>query len=404
MKRVIFVDDEINMLRGLRRMLLSIRRDWDMTFVESAAQALDLMEHEAPFDVIVTDLTMPGMDGLELLSIAMKQYPQTVRFVLSGQTDTESILRASRVTHQFLSKPCDAQVLHNLLARAFSLTESLQDSTVKRTLLEMGALPSMPVIHREIMAEMESSEPSISRIGRIIERDAGLSMKLLQIVNSEFVGTGRQISNVLEAVNLIGLESLKSLVLMVEVFTPIQDQAMPEGLSLDFLWRRSLAVGEYAMRIAEAETNNQETAHEAFTAGLLHKVGLLILASELTEDFIGVMQRVREDAVTLSAAEKERFGATHGEVGGFLFDLWGLPDTIVRAVTYHDFPSACPETLYEASIVQGFTSLTAVHVANYFCSGREAMGDFLGEARLDSDYMNRLELTDRLSRWFDLCQ
>jgi len=384
-------------------MLLSIRRDWDMTFVESPGEALELMDGQNPFDVVVTDLTMPEMSGIEFLREVTRRYPQTVRFILSGQTDTASLLSASAVTHQFLTKPCDPQVLHNHLARAFTLTESLHGSRIKRTLLEMGALPSMPVVHREIVSEMQSPSPSIARIGAIIEKDAGLTMKLLQIVNAEFVGTGRQISSVAEAVQVLGLENIKSLVLMVEVFSPLQDQDLPEGISLDFLWHRSLTVGDYAMRIAEHETQIQAIAQESFTAGLLHKVGMLILATEMTKDFVDVVERVRTGAVTLSQAERDCFGATHGEIGGFLFDLWGLPDAIVTAVTYHDYPSALPEELYRGGQDNQFTSLTAVHVANYFCADREGMGDILGGGYLDSDYLNRLGLAERLARWFDLC-
>ncbi|GMV90253.1 MAG: hypothetical protein AMXMBFR82_00310 [Candidatus Hydrogenedentota bacterium] len=403
MKRAIFVDDEPNLLRGLRRMLLSIRRDWDMTFVDSGAEALSLMDANGPYDVAVTDLTMPEMDGIEFLTEVTKRYPQTVRFILSGQTDTSSLLRASTVTHQFLTKPCDPQVLHNLLARAFSLTDSLQGSPIKRTLLEMGALPSMPVIHQEIVNEMQSPSPSIARIGGIIEKDAGLSMKLLQIVNAEYVGTGKQISSVAEAVQLMGLENIKSLVLMVEVFSPMQEQDVAGGVSLDFLWHRSLAVGDYAMRIAEYETHNTPVAQESFTAGLLHKVGMLILATKMSKEFVEVVEQVRSGGISLSEAERDRFGATHGEIGGFLFDLWGLPDAIVKAVTYYDYPSALPEQLYGGGDGKQFTSLTAVHVANYFCSDREGMGDFLGGAHLDSDYLNRLGLAEHLARWFDLC-
>jgi HD-like signal output (HDOD) protein len=402
-KRAIFVDDEPNLLRGLRRMLLSIRRDWDMTFVESPVEALEIMSAQPAFDVVVTDLTMPEMSGIEFLNEVTKRYPQTVRFVLSGQTDTASLLSASSVTHQFLTKPCDPQVLHNLLARAFSLTESLHGSRIKRTLLEMGALPSMPVIHREIVSEMQSPSPSIARIGAVIEKDAGLTMKLLQIVNAEFVGTGRQILSVAEAVQLLGLENIKSLVLMVEVFSPMQEQDLPEGISLDFLWHRSLTVGDYAMRIAEYETHSEPIAQESFTAALLHKVGMLILATKMTRDFVEVVSRVRSGDTTLSEAERDCFGATHGEIGGFLFDLWGLPDAIVKAVTYYDYPSALPEQLYSVGDENRFTSLTAVHVANYFCADREGMGDILGGAYLDSDYLNRLGLAERLARWFDLC-
>ena len=96
MKRILFVDDEEMVLQGLQRMLRSLRREWDMTFVESGAKALELMA-EQPFDVVVSDMLMPGMTGAELLNEVMKRYPRTVRLILSGHADISRLECADRV-------------------------------------------------------------------------------------------------------------------------------------------------------------------------------------------------------------------------------------------------------------------------------------------------------------------
>lgn len=110
MKRVLFVDDEPNVLQGLQRMLRPQRRRWDMTFCDSGEEALRRLA-EAPFDVLVSDMRMPGMSGAPLLAEAQARFPRVVRLILSGQADRESLDALAGVTHRFLSKPCDAALL-----------------------------------------------------------------------------------------------------------------------------------------------------------------------------------------------------------------------------------------------------------------------------------------------------
>ncbi len=113
--RVIFVDDEPRVLEGLKRMLRPKRNEWQMTFVGSAQAALDALKAE-PCEVVVTDMRMPGMNGAELLEVVQREYPDTIRLILSGQAETESVMKALGVSHQFLSKPCDAEILQGTIS------------------------------------------------------------------------------------------------------------------------------------------------------------------------------------------------------------------------------------------------------------------------------------------------
>src|SRR6266705_4372432 len=100
-KRILFVDDDALVLQGLQRMLRSKRDEWEMEFLDSGRKALDRMA-QSPFDVIVSDMRMPGMNGAELLNEVMKHYPKTVRLILSGHADNDLILKCVGSTHQFL--------------------------------------------------------------------------------------------------------------------------------------------------------------------------------------------------------------------------------------------------------------------------------------------------------------
>jgi CheY-like chemotaxis protein len=124
MKRILFVDDEVSILDGLRRILRPMRKKWETAFASSGESALAVLD-EAAFDVVVSDMRMPGMDGAALLELIREKSPGTLRIILSGYTELQASLRAVPVAHQFLLKPCDADMLSASIARATRLNEVL---------------------------------------------------------------------------------------------------------------------------------------------------------------------------------------------------------------------------------------------------------------------------------------
>lgn len=117
MLKILFVDDEQKILDGLRRTLRPLRQEWTPTFANGAAEALHLLETEN-FDVVVTDMRMPGMDGLELLQQVTTRFPHLLRIVLSGQSELESFVRSSGAAHQYLTKPCSLDELKSALTHS----------------------------------------------------------------------------------------------------------------------------------------------------------------------------------------------------------------------------------------------------------------------------------------------
>lgn len=402
MKRVLFVDDEENLLNGLKHMLHRMRSSWDMHFATGGQQALLLMEAEQGFDVVVSDLHMPGMHGAEFLRHVCEKFPEMIRIVLSANLSAESLTEAASVAHQILAKPCDPDHLRNILARAFTLCERMENSTVKTTLMRMGTLPSVPVLYWRIMEEINSPEPSVERVAQIISKDPGMTAKVLKLVNVHTADKDR-VSNVMYATHMLGLENLKSFVLMAELFENVDEGELAEGFDLDALWQHGLTVGEYARCIAESETTDRRIIDDSYTAGLLHDIGLLILASKLPAEFDEVLVHARDQGITLIQAEKKVLGATHAEIGAYLLDLWGLADDIVKSISHHFFPSGDPDEMYTVEEEENFTPLTAVHVANYFCE-EEATTEEYGKAELDMIYLEGLELDDRVGHWWDLCR
>jgi len=178
MRTVLFVDDEQGVLDGLRRMLFPLRREWNQLFAGSGEEALRMLD-EHPVDVIVSDMRMPGMDGAALLREVRRRHPEVIRFVLTGQTDDESVYRTVGDAHQFLMKPCPPDVLKNAIGRALALRERLANPAVASLATEMGELPALPETYRQLCDELNSPEGSVANVGRIIEKDPAMTAKIL---------------------------------------------------------------------------------------------------------------------------------------------------------------------------------------------------------------------------------
>lgn len=120
MIKILFVDDEPNILSGLQRLLRPMRRDWEMTFANGPDEALKILA-ETPIDVIVSDMKMPGMDGAQLLEKVAELYPNIMRIILSGYSEKEMTVRASGNVHQYLMKPCDTDILKSAVSTVGAL-------------------------------------------------------------------------------------------------------------------------------------------------------------------------------------------------------------------------------------------------------------------------------------------
>lgn len=386
MKRILFVDDEANILDGLRRMLRPLRKDWEMVFASSGEEALRASE-EAPFDVVVTDLRMPGMDGAQLLASFHARHPQTVRLVLSGHSELEGVMRAVPLAHQYLTKPCDAATLKDTVTRALELQNLLDDDCMRQLIGQMGALPSRPETYADIVRALADPEVEIAAVVKIVASDVAMSAKLLQLANSAFFGLAKKIADVGEATTYLGLNTIRDLTLSLEVFRPPADG--DDGLKtfLTELQARSIWTGGVARRMFD----DRARASQAFAAGLLHDIGLLVMAAQLPEQLAEVVQAARASQRPLHVVERDLHGVSHAEIGAYLLGVWGLPYAVLEAAAYHHRPADLPQA--------GFSELTAVHVASSLVSARFASSSALSHSQIDLSYLEALGVRDRLEEW-----
>jgi HD-like signal output (HDOD) protein len=387
-KRILFVDDEVMILQGLQLMLRCMRAEWEMEFVEGAEAALQILG-QSPFDVIVSDMRMPGMNGAELLTEVMKRHPNTVRLILSGYADKDLILKCVGSTHQYLAKPCDAESLKATIARASSLEDSFQNGRLKTLVCQMDRLPSIPTLYMQLVEKASRSDTSLEELGEIVSRDIGMTVQILKLTNSAFFGLGRQLSSAQEAVAHLGLDTIKALVLSVHAFSQFE-KAETGALKIESVCSHSLQVASWAKCISKLEGQDQKVAEESFTAGMLHDIGKIVLAVNLPNEYTEAT-RLAHSGLELSLAERQVFGVNHADVGGHLIGLWGLPVPVVEAVALHHNPCRAIQPV--------LSPLTFLHAANVLEWERPHSANGAPAPQFDTDYLGLLGVLPRVDSW-----
>jgi len=379
MMRIVFVDDEPDVLQATRRSLREMRHEWSMEFASSGAAALEELA-KTPADVIVSDMRMPGMDGWELLAEVKKLYPQTVRLVLSGHADARSIMRAVGTAHQYLAKPCENGALKAAISQTYMLRGLLSSDRLAQLAGRVDTLPSAPRAFQQILTCLQRPTASVADAAKIIARDVAMTANVIKLVNSAFFGSRQPVSTADRAVAYLGLDTLGALVLGHGVFKSGVTTGI-EGFSLERLWQHSLDAAATARTVALCQKLPQAKADEAFLGGMLHDVGKVVFASRFS---------VTDNSPASVDDALAQMEAYHAEVGAYLLGLWGFPNSIVEAVAFHDSPSRATGN--------GLSLTKLIHIADRLVHQRN--GESSGAAHeLEPGLLEGLGLADRWPAW-----
>jgi HD-like signal output (HDOD) protein len=384
MKQILFVEDNEILLQLYGMLLEGEHSQWQTSLAPDGEAALKLLQQNA-FDVVVSDMQMPGMSGIELLTEVRKLHPQTARIIVSGFTDQAAAADSLNSTHLFIPKPFDVKTLRATLHRIGTLDAFLKDDQLRGLAGKMRALPSFPTLYLDIMREIESPTSSIQGIAKIVAQDPGILTKILQVANSAAFGLPAPVTDATEAVQLLGMTTVRSLALSAQVYANFAPGRL-KHFSADALWTHLMKCGDLSRTLLRRERAAFADTEDAYTAGMLHDIGKLMLADSLPEEFAQALALAGEKKIPLAEAEQEIFGATHAGLAAYLLGLWGLPAAIVEAVAFHHTP--------EKSELKQCSALTAVHVANALC-------DNAGSADLNLDYLAEIGVADRLDDWRD---
>jgi HD-like signal output (HDOD) protein len=181
------------------------------------------------------------------------------------------------------------------------------------------------------MQALNTPDVPLTEVGKIIEQDVGMAAKVLQLVSSAFFGLSKETTTVRTAVNYLGIDILKQLVLSVEIFRTFQPAHQVEGFSIHQFQEHSRQVASIAARLPVPKS----AASGCVVAALLHDTGKLIMANKLPEQYELAYRTSIQENRPQYAVEKDLFKTSHAEIGGYLLGLWGLPASITAAVCWH---------------------------------------------------------------------
>lgn len=390
--RILFVDDEPNILDGLRRMLRGFRGEWDMAFAIGGRAALDELSRQ-PVDIIVSDMRMPDIDGTALLKEVRSKYPNVIRMVLSGQCDTKSVYHIVGSCHQFLSKPCDTEALAKAVRRTLALRNLIHNDRLRQRLAGQTGLSAPSQTYRRLIELLNADCQSAKEVSALIVSDLALSAKILQLANSGYFGAARSMTSPDQAINFLGLDTISALVLSHGVLSELDVDRLPPRIYRD-ISMRGRTCARIARDIASAEGLDQHAAGHAYVAGLLCEIGILVLADGPSADYERIYWQARESGVRLRELELESLGDSHDIAGAYLLTLWGFPSGVVDAVAFCDTPRQAHG--------HSFDVLSVLHIAHGLLSTEPGQIESRGLLdRLDCDYLkdiNAMAVAERCAK------
>lgn len=392
-KRLLFVVGDAVQKQSLDQMLQPLRKRWHVSVAVATADPSGILVG-GPYTAIISDAQLAGRSGIKYLAEISAQSPSALRILRCDGNDQAELKRHNGPAIQPLAMNADAETVESNLDRLILLDGWMSNPAVKTLVGRMKQLPSLPTLYTQVVTELQKPDASIEFVARLIATDPMMAAKILQVVNSPFFGLTSEITEPAAAVMFLGTERTKSLVLLAKVFSQFE-KSRCDGFSQEQLWRHSMATGAFARSIMMTETRNARLADMAFTAGLLHDVGKLLLAANLPCEYSGLIAQAARRNLSESEIEKEALGATHAELGACLLGLWSLPMPILHAVAWHHLPSMAPE--------KAFSILTAVHAANAIDYEKKKAADAPSAVIVDCKHIDDIGLTEHLNTWRKLC-
>jgi putative nucleotidyltransferase with HDIG domain len=392
-RRVMFVGEDSELWPELLR--CSTRENWRMTFAHAAEEALAALD-EQDFDAVVSNLSLNKMSGTDFLHEIRERKPAVWRFLRAKPGATHDIKGWAGAADQLIEVPLAAEAIQNRLEQAFNKGFWRPSSVAQSLLAGCPVLPTPPRLYHRMMEMIASPNVSLEKIGAVIEEDPAMAAKVLRLVNSAVFALRMNVTRASEAVMYLGLETTKAMILIahtMSAFSAVERVNFP----MEKLLKHVFTTARYARWISRVECPRGQTPDQAFTAGLLHDIGKLLLAANQGEAYARCIEYARKENLTLRQAERDFFGANHAELGGALLAAWGLPQPIVEAVALHH----APEWIGSCN---SFNAVTAVHAANVFAQEDEAATEGLRPASLDFDYLNTGGFLDSIDSWRETCR
>jgi HD-like signal output (HDOD) protein/CheY-like chemotaxis protein len=373
----------------------AMEKDWVVLTAGTAEEAIQKLAEE-DVDVVISDLDLgsPSMNGVDLLNYVQEQHPETVRFVLSGESGRDLMVRTVALAHLFLSKPFDSQELRTNLRRALGLRRILGNSAARALVGTSNRLPSPPRVFREVVSLLSAKRSSVEQLARVIETDIALSAQLIRVVSSAYFGLPQRVRSVQGAIAFLGFQTIKTLVLSLAILQDFVPVKKIPGFDLTELSKNGMLTACIAREIA----GKPAIGEDAFAAAMLRDCGRLVLAQRKPVEYTEIVQRAHDEGWPLQQLETEILGVSHAELGAYLLGVWGLPEAVIEAVAHHHLPQNQVATRLDATLAVNLAEKLALDPD---VAAEESCSD---PAAIDIAHLRDLGLATELPRWREIAR
>ncbi len=349
--KVMLVDDEHQALHVLKRTLLEADPFLKITLLTNGREALDVLSVDY-HDVLISDMWLPGLDGISLFEQIQKMSPATIRILVDGDCDDTTMFKALHVAHQVVNKPLDSQVLWALICQIANLLPLVSDDTMRKVLGRVTHLPPAPRLYSELSLLLRQPNCTIDDVVGLVGRDPSMTAKLLHLANSAFFTRRAKTIELRAAVVRLGFNTIRNLMLGLELFEPRSMIAKVVGNELVSVQQNAFRMAQMAERLARGTA----LSGDAFVAGLLADIGQIVLLMSRGDEWRECRADAKLHERPLHEVEQEYFGVSHCEVGGYLLGIWGLPYCLVEAVANHHRPDRIIAPLYTPSAIAAISA------------------------------------------------
>ena len=355
LKRILFVDDENQVLKAIRRIFMDSA--YNIQCCESAEEALEIMSN-MPIDMIITDMKMPGMNGTELLKITKQKYPKIIRLILSGYSDEQEVMYILRINlaKAYMFKPWSNDELLRIVSENLDEKEVQLPKEIIDYINNLDRLPTTGARYQHIHDAVQESK-DIAAISAVIEKDQALTAKILQIVNSAYYGI--KTGSVQKALSFIGTNELQNLLMSMDIMACLS--VTGDGCDIaEFMWDQAYYTSKI-QQIVQEHFQHKKRKHYDTAAGLLHKIGTVLMIKYYKKSYISLLRKAMETGdCDLLAKEQDAYGFSHPMLSAYLLRWWNAPEQIVEAAAYYHSPLS--EGVNNKELV------SIIHIAQHYAS------------------------------------
>lgn len=386
--RILLVHDDSDFLQKLRLELAGLAPEWKIFASSNPSKALTNLE-EHPVDLVACSSQLSSFNSVEFVQLLQKHHPQIIRFVLTENVEEEFSLRS--IIHCQISASLEVSVLFQAIDEALQVSQTPIDPKLQQVVDEFALLPDTAPVCRRIFTSLHDPHTIHTHtVEEILNEDAPIAAKVRFVANNPYFRSGAQSADLHNALLFLGTDILKGVVLAAKAFEQIASKKSEARLTHS-LWSHSVRTAILAHSITWKHTENEQLADGAFTAGLLHDVGKLLLNQAFGRKYKRVLKISKIEKKPLWEMENSIFANSHAEVGAHLLNRWRLSPDIAEAVAYHHTPQLAPGNT--------FSCVTTLHIANCVEHQKPANAPLATGGVLDVAYLQSLGLPSKLSHW-----